>query len=509
MKPIAVAALFLLTGCAAGPDYVRPNLPPAARFTPQALPETTASAQVAGGAAQRFVAAHAIDASWWQRYQSPALNQLVAEAMAASPTLAAARAALRGAQENVAAQQGVFMPTVQAGYAPSRTKIAGNLGGNSPGVQGDGSVISTGAGTPAAQGGTGPYNQPVTYTFHTAQLTVGYVPDVFGANRRQVEAADAEARYAALQLQAARTTLAANLVGAAIQEALLREQIAITRTIIDASTQSVAVLRRQQHAGFASNLDIRLQEGALIQAQQQLLPLTRQLDQTRNLLRALSGKAPDQDLVQVFDAGSLRLPLDVPSLLPSQVVELRPDVRAAEEQVRVASAQAGVAAAARLPQFSIDGAIGGAASHFDQMFWPSGAFFNIVGNIAQPLFDGGALKHRQRAAEAALQQSAAQYQATVITAFQNVADTLRALHADADALQAAVAVEQNAGASLALVRRQLAGGYIDRLALIAAEQAARQGAVNVAQAKAARLADTAALFQALGGGWDPQSGSAR
>ena len=504
MKPIAVAIFLMLTGCAAGPDYVRPGLPASTRFTQEVLPVTTA-----GPAAQHFTAAQALEADWWKRFQSPALNQLVADALAASPTLASAQAALRGAHENVVAQQGMFMPTVQAGYSPSRTKIAGNQGGNSPGVQGDGSVISTGAGTPAAQGGAGPYNQPVTYTFHTAQLTVGFVPDVFGSNRRQVEAASAQASYQALQLQAATTTLVANLVGAAITESLLREQIAITRDVIDANTQMVAVLRRQQHAGFASNLDIRLQEGALVQAQQQLLPLTRQLEQTRNLLRALSGKAPDQVLAQAFDAGSLTLPLDLPLALPSQIVEHRPDVRAAEEQVRAASAQVGVATAARLPQFSIDGAIGGAASHFDQMFWPSGAFFNLVGNITQPLFDGGTLKHRQRAAEAALAEAAAQYQATVITAFQNVSDALRALHADADALQATVAAEQNAGASLALIRRQLVGGYVDRLALIAAEQSARQAGIGVAQAKAARLSDTAALFQALGGGWvEPGAGGA-
>ncbi len=491
MKVIIVAACLCLAGCAAGPDYVRPALPPAARYAPDALPGATASA---GGAAQQFASGQAVRAGWWQAFGSPQLDQLIADAFAASPTLAAARAALRSAQENVAAQLGAFYPTVSASYAPSRTKVAGNQGGSAPGLQGDGTNIST-----------GPNAAPVIYTYHTAQLTIGYAPDVFGGNRRQVEAVAAQADVQAWALQAAYTTLATNLAGAAIQEALLREQIAITEDIVAAGTQSVAVLRRQQHAGFASNLDISLQEGALLQAQQALPPLQRQLAQTRNLLRALAGKAPDQPLVQQFDAASLHLPLDLPLSLPSQLVAQRPDVRAAEAQVQAASAQAGVAAAARLPQFSIGAAIGGAAGHVNQMFWPSGAFFSLAGNLTQPLFNGGALKHRQLAADAALQEAAAQYQATVLTAFQNVADTLRALHADADSLQVALAAEENAGASLALMRRQLARGYVDRLALIGAEQTRRQAALNVAQARANRLGDTAALFQALGGGWQPRA----
>lgn len=499
MKTIAIvlapAAALLLAGCAAGPDYVRPALPPAARFAPQDLPASTASAPGAGGAAQHFHTGQAVRADWWTLFGSPQLNQLIAAAYAASPTLAAAQAALRGAQENVAAQRGAAYPTVSASYAPSRTKVAGNQGGSAPGLQGDGSSIET-----------GPGSEPVIYTYHTAQLTVGYAPDVFGANRRQVEALDAQAGGQAFQLQAAYLTLASNLVGAAIAEALLREQIAITQAIVEADTQSVALLRRQQHAGFASNLDISLQEGALLQAQQLLPPLARQLEQTRNELRALSGKAPDQELAQVFDAATLQLPLELPLSLPSQVVAQRPDVRAAEAQVRAASAQLGVAAANRLPQFSIDATLGGAAGHVSQMFWGSGTFFNLVGNVAQPLFDGGALRHRQLAAQAALEQAGAQYQATVLTAFQNVADTLRALHADADALQVAVAAERNAAASLALVRRQLVRGYVDRLALIGAEQALRQAGLNLAQARANRLGDTAALFQALGGGWWDRAG---
>lgn len=493
---LAAVCACLLAGCAVGPDYARPVLPVAASFTK--LPTVTSSSNVPGGAAQRFGAAPEVPLDWWTTFGSPALDALVAKSIASNPTLEAARASLRAAQENVAAQRGLFFPTVQASYSPTRTKIAGNQGGNSPGVQGDGSVIST---TTNPSGGAAPFNAPVVYNFHTAQVTVGFVPDVFGANRRQVESLTAQATYQRFELQAAYTTLASNVVGAAIQEALLRAQIASTEAIVAANTQSVELVRRQWKAGFASRLDVSLQEGALAQSQQGLPPLLKQFEQTRDLLRALAGGAPDLELGVTFELASLTLPQDLPLSLPSQVVEQRPDIRAAEEQLHSASALVGVAKANRLPQFSIDGTAGGAASHFSQMFWPSGTFFNLAASVAQPIFDGGVLKHRQRAAQEALRQATAQYRATVLSAFQNVADTLHALAADADALRVAADVERTAQTSRDLIRRQLGRGYVDRLALINAEQTLRQASLNVAQAHATRLADTAALFQALGGGW--------
>ena len=498
---VALACAVWLGGCAVGPDYARPALAASSGFSPRPLPDTTASAAVPAGEAQRFVAAQAIRADWWKLFESKPLDAVIDKAFAANPTVESAQAALRIAQENVAAQQGFFFPSVQASYVPARTKIAGNLGGNSPGVQGNGSVISTTSNTPAKDGGTAPFNAPAIYDFHTAQLTVGYTPDVFGGNRRQVEALQAQATSQQLQLEATYLTLAANVAAAAIQEALLREQIATTREIVDVNTQSVALLNRQLKAGYASRLDLALQESALAQANQLLPPLEKQFEQTRNLLRALTGGVQDVEVPQTFALASLTLPRELPLSLPSQIVAQRPDVRAAEEQLHAASAQVGVAIANRLPQFSIDATWGGAASRFDQMFLASGRFFNLAGNITQPLFDGGTLRHRQRAAEEALRQADAQYRATVITAFQNVADTLQAIHADARALGAAVELERTTKVSLELVRRQLGRGYVDRLALLTAQQAHEQALLAVVQAQATRLGDTAALFQALGGGW--------
>ena len=492
---------LLLGGCAVGPDFVQPAAPGASGYTVSALPDTTASAPGTAGAAQRLAYAHDLQADWWRLFKSPALDTLVEQALAAHPSLTAAQAALRIAQANVAAQQGYFWPTLQASYAPSRSKIAGNQGGNSPGLQGDGSVISTQANLPASQGGTAPFNAPVIYNFHTAQLSVGFVPDVFGGNARQVEALGASADYQYFQLQAASITLASNVVAAAIQEALLRQQTAVVTEIIAAGEQSVEILDRQWRAGLASQLDLALQRSALAQTRQLLPPLQKQHQQTLDLLRALLGLAQDATLPATVDLATLTLPEDLPLSLPSQLVLQRPDVRAARALLQAASAEVGVAVANRLPQFAINGNAGGAAARFGQMFWGSGQFFSFSANIAQTLFDGGTLKNRQLAAEAALQQAGAQYQLTVITAFQNVADVLQAVYADAQALQASDEAERTARTALDLLKRQWRAGYIDRLALLAGEQVYRQNEISLLQAQATRLGDTAALFQALGGGW--------
>ena len=473
---VVCACAAALGGCAVGPDYQRPELPAASSYSPTPLPESTGSAPGPVGEAQRFVIAGQVQGDWWALFQSPALNSLIAQAFAANPTLDAARASLVVAQENALAQRGLFYPTVQANYSPTRTRTADALA------------------SPAASGAT-------YFTLHTAQLTVGFVPDVFGGSRRQVESLEAQAATQKLQLEAAYVTLASNIAAAAIQEALLREQIAISRRIIDAGEQALALARRQRKAGYASQLDVSLQETALAQAQQQLPPLQKQLDQTHHLLQALAGSTPDGAAPPPFELAAFKLPDALPLSLPSQLLEQRPDVRAAEEQLHAASAQIGVAKANRLPQFTIDATVGGAASTLARVFATPGQFFSVAGILTQSVFDSGTLQHRQRAAEAAYAQAAAQYRSTVLAAFQNVADSLQALYTDADSLRASVATAHSSAQTLALVRRQLAGGYIDRLALLTASQAHDQALLAVASAQAVRLGETVALFQALGGGW--------
>jgi NodT family efflux transporter outer membrane factor (OMF) lipoprotein len=495
---LLVISVALAPGCAVGPRWHRPEAPASAGYAPAPLPQSSTSAPIHGGEVQRLISDRDIPFEWWELFQSPALNALVKRAFRANPTIAAAQAALVQAQELVYAQQGYFFPTLAANYNFERQKVPGNLTVDYvPGVEGNGDNL-----TPPVQSlDTYPHTAPLFYNFQTAQFTVGFVPDVFGGNQRQVESLAAQTDAQRFALEATYITLASNVVAAAIQEASVRAQIEATRQIIAADEKSLQILRDQLRLGFAMRLDVAAQETALGQARMLLPPLQKQFEQTRDLIRALVGNLPDQEVPETFELDALQLPPDLPVSLPAKLIEQRPDVRAAEAQLHAANAQVGVAVAAMLPQFPITGAYGGNADQFNWMFRTGGPFWSLVGNVNQPIFQGGTLLHRKRAARAALTQAAAQYQSTVITAYQNVADTLHASLSDADALAADVRAENSAKVTYDLMRRQMDVGYVSYLSLLSAETAYRQTLLTRVQAQATRYGDTVALFQALGGGW--------
>jgi NodT family efflux transporter outer membrane factor (OMF) lipoprotein len=446
---------------------------------------------------QHLAAGRDIPFEWWQLFQSEALNSLIERAFKTNPTIPAAQAALRQAEQLTSAQRGFFFPTVAANYQFERQKLAGNLSGSSaPGDQGNGTVISA-----VQNADTTPHNEPLYYNFHTAQLTVGFVPDVFGSNRRQVESLAAQAEAQRLTLEATYVTLASNIAAAAIQEASLRAQLAAAREIVEFNEKSLEILRAQLKLGYAMRIDVAAQESALAQAKALLPPLQKQFEQTRDLVRALAGNLPNDDVAETFEFDSLQLPRELPVSLPAKIIEQRPDVMAAQAQLHAANAQVGVAVAAMLPQFSITGGDGGTATQFSWMFRSGGPFWNLIGGVSQPIFEGGTLWHRKRAAEQALKQAGYQYQVTVIAAYQNVADTLHAALSDADALAAAVEAERAAKVTLDLTRRQMETGYVNYLTLLSAETAYSQALLNRIQAQATRFGDTVALFQARGGGW--------
>src|SRR5580658_9772600 len=474
---LLAAAVALASSCAVGPRFHPPAPPANVGYAPTPLPTTSAAAPVHGGEAQRLISERDIPFDWWRLFQSPALDALVARAFKANPTIPAARAALAQAQEYVRAQRGFYYPNVAAGFQGERVKVAGNnTQQSSLGIQGNGDNL-TEPPAPAS---------PLYYQFYTAGLTVGFVPDVFGANRRQVESLAAQTDAQRYALEATYITLASNVVGAAIQEAYLRAQIAATQQIIAAEEKSLQILRDQFRLGFAMRIDVAAQEAALAQAQTQLPPLQNQFEQTRDLIRALVGNLPNQDVAGTFELDALQLPPELPVSLPAKIIEQRPDVRAAAAQLHAANAQVGVAVAAMLPQFSITGTLGGNADQFSWMFRHGGPFWNLVGDMTQPLFQGGTLLHRKRAANEALKQAAAQYQNAVITAYQNVADTLHASLSDADALAANVDAERAAKVTYDLTLRQMQVGYVNTLILIAAETAYDQALLGRVQAQAAR-----------------------
>src|SRR5215469_2840450 len=472
-----IVPLFL-TGCAVGPDFEHPAAPDVSGYSPQPLPEQTSTADVKGGEAQRFVQGLEIPGQWWTLFHSEALNSLVEQALKNNPTLPAAEAALRQAWENVYAEQGAFFPTAVVSYSPSRNKTA------------------TGVTFTAASSG------PPFFTLHTAQVVVTYAPDVFGGTRRQVESLMATTAFQAYQLEAAYLTLTSNVVAAAVQEASLRGQIAATEEIIKIESGSLDILRKQFELGQVAGADVAAVEATLAQAQATLPPLQKQLAVQRDLLTALIGRLPSQEPAEKFELASLQLPLDLPVSLPSNLVEQRPDVQSAKAQLHAASAQVGVAIAAMLPQFTLTGNAGTTGNQIGQLLMlPRTSFWTLAGGVAQTVFDAGTLLHKKRAADAAFDEVAAMYRSTVITAFQNIADALHALQSDAETLKAAYAAERAAVKSLDIVRRQLQLGAIHYLALLTAENTYQTALIALVQAQATRYADTAALFQALGGGW--------
>jgi NodT family efflux transporter outer membrane factor (OMF) lipoprotein len=404
-----LSAALCLGACAVGPNFKRPAAPQGAGYAPKPLAETTAAAPVVGGDAERFVMGRDIPFAWWKEFGSSKLDALVEKALANNPALPAAQATLRQAQEVTKAQRGYFYPTVGLDFQPTRQQLAGNQGGNAPGIQGNGQNISTSPST------TAPYNQPVTYNFDTAQVGLSYTPDIFGANRRQVETLKAQAEQLRFQMEATYITLADNVVAAALQEASLNDQIEATKRYIDENEQGLKVLQDQFQSGYAGRLDVAAQESALAQSRALLPPLVKQLEVTHDLIRALVGDLPNENLDMTFSLAELRLPRELPVTLPGQLIEQRPDVRAAEAVLHAANAQVGVALADRLPQFTITAAYGGAATEVSQLFAHGGPFWNLLGDVNQTVLDGGTLRHRQRAAEQGLIAARAGYKSVVIT----------------------------------------------------------------------------------------------
>jgi NodT family efflux transporter outer membrane factor (OMF) lipoprotein len=473
---LAVLAALLVSACAAGPDFKTPA-PPAVSAYAAHPPLATASVPgIAGGAAQRIDGGADLPGDWWTLFHSQPLNDLIAQALKANPDLQAAQAALRQAHETTLAQRGAFFPSVTAGFSAARTRQSGDI-----------------APTPS--------NNAAQYNLFTPQLSISYAPDVFGLTRRTVEGAKAQEEASRFQMLAADLTLTTNVANAAIQDASINAQIDATRQLIDINGKMIEVLRLQVSKGYAGGLDLAAQESQLAQARAALPPLLKQSAQQHDLIAVLTGRFPVETPESRFTLESLTLPADLPLSLPSTLVTQRPDVRQAQANLHAASAAVGVAAANRLPNFQLTGDVGSTSLAIDRVFHAGTGFWDLGAAVATPIFQGGALMHQERAAKAAYEQSTAQYRSTLLTAVQNVADTLAAIEQDAEGLKAAAAAADAAKTTLDLSQRQYGAGYAGYLSLLSAEQAYQQARIGLVQAQAARFADTVALYQALGGGW--------
>jgi len=469
--------LFLLTSCAVGPNYKRPVNQLPQTYTTKSLGAKTITTHTKLGEAQSFVANKELPAQWWELFHSRSLNDLIMASLEHNPTVKAAQEALFTSLENAYAQKGALFPFVGASFAPTTQKIAGILT----------SVL---------------LNNEYQYSLYTGQVFVSYTPDVFGGTRRQLESLKAQAAYQRFQLEATYLTLTSNVVNAAVQEAALYEQIAATRQMIFCQKKLLAISQQQLKLGDTALADVATQEAALAASESTLPPLEKQLAITDDLLNALTGRFPDDKRTPLFSLASFQLPTQLPISVPAKLLEHRPDIRAAEEQMHAANALIGVAIANRLPNVTIDSTnIGTSATSLGTLLAPDTQFWALVGIITQPIFDAGTLRHKQRAAEASYRQAAAQYRSTIINAFQNVADTLKAIKSDAIALRTASTAERAASLSLSISRRQITLGDSSVVAMLLNEQTYLQARLNLIQAQANRLSDTVALFQALGGGW--------
>lgn len=473
---IAAALMGLtLAGCAVGPNYREPAAPRVDRYTSSRLPPTTVAVAAAGGDAQHFLAGANVPQQWWIQFGNPEIDHRVTQALAHSPTIGGAEAALRQAEETARAAGGGRWPALDASGGASRSRQS------------------------AAQSGTGQALGP--FTVYNVGISVGYVFDLFGGVRRGIEAQNALADVARAQLDATYLSLAANVVTASLTEAALREQVAATQQIIASLGRELDIASRQQAIGAKSLTDTLAVRAQLAATRATLPPLEKQLAATRNQLATYLGVTPAQFEARPLRLDQVDLPVEVPISVPSTLVERRPDIRAAAAELHAATANVGVATAAMLPRLSLSGSYSSEALKSSGLMTAGSAGWSLGLGLLQPLFHGGELVHGKRAAEAGLQAARARWQQTVLVAFQNVADALDALQYDASALQAQSAAEPDAHQLLELTRAQFRVGAVGYLNLLAAERQYQQARIAAIAARGARLTDTAALYVALGGGW--------
>lgn len=472
-----LAGLLMLSSCAVGPDYQRPPAPSVASLTPSALPaKTTAADHVA----QSFTFGADISGEWWQLFQSSELNSLIDAALANNPTLQASQQTLIEAQENVRAEQGSFLPSLSGSLEAERERVS--------------SAQAT------SSGASGVGNIP-PFSLYNATLSVSYSPDLFGGVRHQVESLQAQAEYQRYELEAAYLTLTANIVTSAVTEASFSAQIEATHQILGADRKQLEILNRQFALGGVAKASILSEQAALASTEANLSPLESQLAQARNQLADYVGKFPAQFHEADFTLAALHLPQTLPASLPSDLVNQRPDVQAAAAQLHQASANVGVATANMLPQISLTANIGHDALTTATLFTPQTLLWSLIAGITQPIFEGGQLAAKRKASVAALRASGAQYQATVLFAFQNVSDALQILQFDADTLNAAEIAESASAKSLSVTQDQYKLGSQPFTAVLTAQSTYQNAVIAMVKAEATRLSDTAALFQALGGGW--------
>jgi NodT family efflux transporter outer membrane factor (OMF) lipoprotein len=463
----------LLVGCTAGPDFVRPATPEISNYTTTSATARTASSPTAFGEVQRISEGARVSAQWWRAFGSASLNSLVEQAFQANPTLASARATLRQAHEVYAAQAGATLfPQASIGFGAQRQRL-----------------------NPSGLGQAGDARE---FSLYSASVGMHYQVDLAGGNRRALEALEARVEYRYFQMEAAQLTLAGNVVTTAIAQARIAAQIGATETILRAQDEQLQIARERVRLGQGAPDDVLTLQALVEQTRAGLPSLRKQLRQSEHLLAVFIGRAPGAGAIPSFSLDEISLPSDLPLVLPSELVRTRPDIQAAEALLHAANAEYGVAVAKLYPQLNLSANLGSQALSTGALFGGGSTVWNLIGQLTQPLFNLG-LPAEKRASLAALDTAAANYQYVVLEALRNVADILRALESGAQTSEFLANADVAAQQSLASMRRQYALGAASYVQVLIAEQQAQQNRINLIVARAQRLVDSAALYQALGG----------
>lgn len=469
----------LLAGCAVGPDFKRPAAPGLSNYTEKTLATETSTAPTRFGEKQILVEGLGIKAQWWRTLGSPALNNLISQAFEAGPTLAAARANLRQAEELAAAQAGSSLyPQVEGGLGAQRQRMS-----------------------PAGQGLSGDARE---FSLYWADLDLHYNLDLSGMNRRSLEALAARADYRSFELQAAQLNLAGNIALAAIDRARLAAQLEASAAMVRAQEEQLGLAHERVRIGQASADETLSLQAQLEQTRADLPALRKQMQQREHLLAVLAGRAPGAGGIPAFTLSDFTLPSELPLVLPSELARRRPDIQAAEALLHAANADYGVAIARLYPQVNLSAGLGSQALSTGALFGGSSTIWNLLGQLTQSLLKPG-LPAEKRAALAALDAAAANYQSVVLEALREVADVLRAVENDAQALTALASADNAALASLRSIERQYELGAAGYLEVLTAQEQAQQIRIRTVAAQAGRLVNSVALYQALGGGLEPLS----
>jgi NodT family efflux transporter outer membrane factor (OMF) lipoprotein len=469
ISPLVIAMI----GCASGSDYVGPGSFFVNKLVTDVPPVRTAASPVTHGGAQQF-ANVPVPGEWWKELQSDNLDRLIAQALVASPTLAAAQATLRQARHNYAASSGATeLPQVNARLGAQRL-----------------STNNAAAGLPDGER---------IYDLYNATVAVSYDLDLAGGNRRALEALTAQVHYQSYQLEGARLTLAANLVLTAITQAQLAAQIDATNILLQGQAEQIAITRKRFELGAGTQLEVLALQAQLEQTQAELHAIQNKKDQTRHLLALLAGRAPGESDLPEFELADFSLPGTLPVSVPSEWLRRRPDVRASEALLQTASAQYGVAVAKLYPQLTLTANLGSQALTAASLFGAGSLIWSLGGQLVQPLFNPGQ-RANTKALEAGLDAAKANYQQTVLQSLRNVADVLRTIESDALVQQSLERANASTTKALKLVEGQYALGSASYLQLLMSQQQAQQAHINTFEIQARRLSNSVTLYQAMGGG---------